>query len=142
MSQRASIELETDRREPHPSTLGKLAIALGVELLKLLEDLSSADVISNALSKHLSSGYHNPVATPGISRQLKASYPEKIQLIAGCSEVEPSTHGLVNACAAFPSEAHAAHRYAWVNNSAICCRRAQWQPTALYGEGRDVPENH
>jgi len=101
MSQRASIELETDRREPHPSTLGKLAIALGVALLKLLEDLSSADVISNALSKHLSSGYHNPVATPGISRQLKASYPEKIQL-----------------------------------------RHAQWQPTALYGEGRDVPENH
>ena len=101
MSQRASIELETDRREPHPSTLGKLAIALGVEHLKLLEHLSSADVISNALSKHLSSGYYNPVATPGISRQLKASYPEKIQL-----------------------------------------RRAQWQPTALYGEERDVPENH
>jgi transcriptional regulator with XRE-family HTH domain len=101
MSQRASIELETDRREPHPSTLGKLAIALGVELLKLLEDLSSADVISNALSKHLSSGYHNPVATPGISRQLKASYPEKIQL-----------------------------------------RRAQWQPTALYGRQREVSENH
>src|SRR5829696_2560152 len=43
------------------------------------------------------------------------------QLIAGCSEVEPSSHGLVNACAAFPSEAHAAHRYAWVNNSATCC---------------------
>src|SRR5215217_182170 len=79
MSQRASIELETDRREPHPSTLGKLAIALGVEPLELLEDFSSADVISNALSKHLSSGYHNPVATPGVSRQLKASYLEKIQ---------------------------------------------------------------
>ena len=105
MSQQAIVDLETDTREPHPSTLGKLAIALGIEPLELLEDLSSADVISNALSKHLSSGYHNryhnPVATPGISRQLKASYPEKIQL-----------------------------------------RRAQWQPTALYGEGRDVPENH
>src|SRR5215218_2679761 len=46
----------------------------------------------------------------------------KLELIAGCSEVEPSSHGLVNACAAFPSEAHAAHRYAWVNNSATCCR--------------------
>ena len=45
--------------------------------------------------------------------------------IAGCSEVEPSTHGLVNACAAFPSEAHAAHRYAWVNNSATCCKLAE-----------------
>src|SRR5215217_3554825 len=44
--------------------------------------------------------------------------------IAGCSEVEPSSHGLVNACAAFPSEAHAAHRYAWVNNSATCCETA------------------
>src|SRR5215212_2849016 len=46
---------------------------------------------------------------------------EKDPSIAGCSEVEPSSHGLVNACAAFPSEAHAAHRYAWVNNSATCC---------------------
>src|SRR5215217_4368556 len=53
-------------------------------------------------------------------------------LIAGCSEVEPSTHGLVNACAAFPSETHAAHRYAWVNNSATCCYSlaycARWCP--------------
>src|SRR5215212_5244029 len=47
---------------------------------------------------------------------------EKDPSIAGCSEVEPSSHGLVNACAAFPSEAHAAHRYAWVNNSATCCQ--------------------
>ena len=38
MSQRAIVDLETDRREPHPSTLGKLAEALGVEPAKLLED--------------------------------------------------------------------------------------------------------
>jgi transcriptional regulator with XRE-family HTH domain len=29
ISQRAIVDLETDRREPHPSTLGKLAEALG-----------------------------------------------------------------------------------------------------------------
>src|SRR5215213_676675 len=52
----------------------------------------------------------------------QARFPRRTLLIAGCSEVEPSTHGLVNACAAFPSEAHAAHRYAWVNNSATCCQ--------------------
>jgi transcriptional regulator with XRE-family HTH domain len=38
MSQRAIVDLETDRREPHPSTLGKLAEALGVEPAELLED--------------------------------------------------------------------------------------------------------
>ena len=38
VSQRAIVDLETDRREPHPSTLGKLAGALGVEPSKLLED--------------------------------------------------------------------------------------------------------
>ena len=38
MSQRAIVDLETDRREPHPSTLGKLAEALGVEPSKLFED--------------------------------------------------------------------------------------------------------
>jgi transcriptional regulator with XRE-family HTH domain len=38
MSQRAIVDLETDRREPHPSTLGKLAQALGVEPSKLFED--------------------------------------------------------------------------------------------------------
>src|SRR5215208_38682 len=52
---------------------------------------------------------------------LVYGFPRMSLLIAGCSEVEPSSHGLVNACAAFPSEAHAAHRYAWVNNSATCC---------------------
>src|SRR5215217_2890910 len=52
---------------------------------------------------------------------MRSPLPYKARLIAGCSEVEPSSHGLVNACAAFPSEAHAAHRYAWVNNSATCC---------------------
>jgi len=38
VSQRAIVDLETDRREPHPSTLGKLAEALGVEPSKLFED--------------------------------------------------------------------------------------------------------
>ena len=38
MSQRAIVDLETDRREPRPSTLGKLANALGVEPSKLFED--------------------------------------------------------------------------------------------------------
>jgi transcriptional regulator with XRE-family HTH domain len=38
ISQRAIVDLETDRREPHPSTLGKLAEALGVEPSKLFED--------------------------------------------------------------------------------------------------------
>lgn len=38
MSQRAIVDLETDKREPHPSTLGKLAKALGVEPAELIED--------------------------------------------------------------------------------------------------------
>lgn len=38
MSQRAIVDLETDKREPHPSTLGKLAKALGVEPAELVED--------------------------------------------------------------------------------------------------------
>ena len=38
MSQRAIVDLETDRREPHPSTLGKLAEALSVEPSELFED--------------------------------------------------------------------------------------------------------
>jgi transcriptional regulator with XRE-family HTH domain len=38
MSQRAIVDLETDRREPRPSTLGKLAEALGVEPSKFFED--------------------------------------------------------------------------------------------------------
>jgi transcriptional regulator with XRE-family HTH domain len=38
ISQRATVDLETDNREPHPSTLGKLAEALGVEPLELLGD--------------------------------------------------------------------------------------------------------
>jgi DNA-binding Xre family transcriptional regulator len=38
MSQRAIVDLETDRREPHPSTLEKLAEALSVEPAELLED--------------------------------------------------------------------------------------------------------
>jgi transcriptional regulator with XRE-family HTH domain len=38
MSQRAIVDLETNRREPHPSTLRKLAEALGVEPSKLFED--------------------------------------------------------------------------------------------------------
>ena len=38
MSQRAIVDLETNRREPRPSTLGKLAQALGVEPSKLFED--------------------------------------------------------------------------------------------------------
>jgi transcriptional regulator with XRE-family HTH domain len=38
MSQRAIVVLETDRREPRPSTLRKLAEALRVEPSELLED--------------------------------------------------------------------------------------------------------
>jgi transcriptional regulator with XRE-family HTH domain len=38
MSHRAVIDLETDRREPHPTTLEMLAEALGVEPSELLED--------------------------------------------------------------------------------------------------------
>jgi transcriptional regulator with XRE-family HTH domain len=38
LRQRAIVDLETDRREPHPSTLGKLAQALKVEPADLLED--------------------------------------------------------------------------------------------------------
>jgi transcriptional regulator with XRE-family HTH domain len=38
MNQWAIVNLETDRREPHPSTLGKLAEALGVEPSELFED--------------------------------------------------------------------------------------------------------
>ena len=38
MSQRAIVDLETDRREPRPSTLGKLANALRVEPSKFIED--------------------------------------------------------------------------------------------------------
>ena len=38
MSQRAIVDLETDRREPRPSTLGKLAEALSVEPSELFED--------------------------------------------------------------------------------------------------------
>ncbi|MCA1716779.1 MAG: helix-turn-helix domain-containing protein [Actinobacteria bacterium] len=38
MSQRAIVDLETDKREPHPSTLGKLAQALNVDPVDLLED--------------------------------------------------------------------------------------------------------
>ena len=38
ISQRTIVVLETDRREPHPSTLEKLASALGIEPSELLED--------------------------------------------------------------------------------------------------------
>ena len=38
VSQRAIVDLEANRREPHPSTLGKLARALDVEPSELLED--------------------------------------------------------------------------------------------------------
>jgi transcriptional regulator with XRE-family HTH domain len=38
MSQKAIADLETDRGEPHPSTLAKLANALGVEPSELLEE--------------------------------------------------------------------------------------------------------
>jgi transcriptional regulator with XRE-family HTH domain len=38
MSQRAIVDLETDRREPRPSTLGKLAEALGIEPSEFFED--------------------------------------------------------------------------------------------------------
>ncbi len=38
MSQRAIVDLETNRREPHPSTLGKIAEALKVNPGDLLED--------------------------------------------------------------------------------------------------------
>jgi transcriptional regulator with XRE-family HTH domain len=37
MSQRAIVDLQTDRREPCPSTLGKLAEALGGESSELFE---------------------------------------------------------------------------------------------------------
>ena len=38
ISQRAIVDLETDRREPHPSTLGKLAEALGIEPSEFFDD--------------------------------------------------------------------------------------------------------
>ena len=38
MSQRAIVDLETNKREPHPSTLGKLSKALDVEPRDLLDD--------------------------------------------------------------------------------------------------------
>ncbi len=38
MSQRAIVDLETGKREPHPSTLGKLAQALNVDPGDLLDD--------------------------------------------------------------------------------------------------------
>ena len=38
VSQRAIVDLEADRREPHPSTLRKLARALGLEPAALLQD--------------------------------------------------------------------------------------------------------
>ena len=38
MSQRAIVDLKTVRSEPQPSTLGKLAGALGVEPSELIED--------------------------------------------------------------------------------------------------------
>ena len=37
VSQRAIVDLEADRRQPHPSTLGKLTAALGVEPCELSE---------------------------------------------------------------------------------------------------------
>jgi transcriptional regulator with XRE-family HTH domain len=36
MSQRAIVDLEADKREPHPSTLGKLSEALDVDPTELL----------------------------------------------------------------------------------------------------------
>src|SRR5215217_7940605 len=62
-------------------------------------------------------------------------------LIAGCGEVEPSSQGLVNACAGFPSEDHAAHRYAWVNNSATCGdnRLLMSNPLLPLRKGRTLP---
>ena len=36
VSQRAIVDLEADRREPHPSTLGKLSEALDVDPTELL----------------------------------------------------------------------------------------------------------
>jgi len=36
MSQRAIVDLEANRREPHPSTLGKLSEALDVDPIELL----------------------------------------------------------------------------------------------------------
>ncbi len=36
MSQRAIVDLEADRREPHPSTLGKLSEALNVDPTELI----------------------------------------------------------------------------------------------------------
>ncbi|MCA1730458.1 MAG: helix-turn-helix domain-containing protein [Actinobacteria bacterium] len=38
MSQRAIVDLEADRSEPHPSTLGKLAKALSVDPGDLIGD--------------------------------------------------------------------------------------------------------
>jgi hypothetical protein len=84
MSQRAIFDLETDRREPHPSTLGKLAGALCVEPSKLLWGLSHTNVVSSKLGSYRSgrhhNRHHNPVATPGISWRFTASLPANIQL--------------------------------------------------------------
>lgn len=41
VSQRTIVDLENDRAEPHPSTIGKLARALGVEPLELVEGRQS-----------------------------------------------------------------------------------------------------
>jgi len=38
ISQRTIVDLETNKREPHPSTLGKLAEALRVQPANLLEE--------------------------------------------------------------------------------------------------------
>ena len=38
ISQRTIVDLETNKREPHPSTLGKLAEALRVQPADLLEE--------------------------------------------------------------------------------------------------------
>ena len=37
MSHRAIVDLETDKREPHPSTLGKLSKALDIDPRELLK---------------------------------------------------------------------------------------------------------
>jgi len=39
ISQRTIVDLETNKREPHPSTLGKLAEALRVQPADLLEEV-------------------------------------------------------------------------------------------------------